>query len=395
MSFILVTILSFVAATTAQTSTSVQCDAVYGLNFSTLEPIVALPDPFLFTSGQNVTTAAEWNCRRQEIGSLFQQYELGTLPPMPSSMNASFASSNLTINCADGGNSISFTVPITYPNSSSANPPYPAMITFGPPTSPIPSDLAVIVFNNSAMAAQDNLTSRGMGQFFDLYGSNASASAMMAWSWGVSRIIDALEMTNATNIDTTKLGVTGCSRDGKGALVAGAFDDRIALTVPQESGSGGDTCWRLSDAEHDAGNIVQTLAEIVTENVWFSAEFENFVNKTDLLPMDHHMLAGMIAPRGLISFENTGYEWLSPMSSFGCMTAAQRIYQALGVPDNIGFSQDGNHSHCQFPAEQQPDLTSFINRFLLGQNTTNTTIFKSQQTFNASQWINWPVPSFQ
>lgn len=137
---------------------------------------------------------------------------------------------------------------------------------------------------------------------------------------------------------------------------------------------------------------MQTLAEIVTENVWFSQDFEEFVNKTDLLPMDHHILAGMIAPRGLISFENTAYEWLSPMSSLGCMTAAQKIFQALGVPNNLGFSQVGNHSHCMFPVEQNPDLTAFIDRFLLGQNSTNTTIFKSQQTFNESQWINWPVP---
>jgi len=55
----------------------------------------------------------------------------------------------------------------------------------------------------------------------------------MAWAWGVSRIIDALEVTPAARINPTKVGVTGCSRNGKGALVAGAFDTRIALTIPQ------------------------------------------------------------------------------------------------------------------------------------------------------------------
>ena len=33
------------------------------------------------------------------------------------------------------------------------------------------------------------------------------------------------------------MGVTGCSRFGKGAFVIGAFDQRIALTMPIESGS--------------------------------------------------------------------------------------------------------------------------------------------------------------
>jgi len=227
MDSILGLILSLAAVTIAQTSTSVQCDASFGLNFTYLKPVMALPDPFLFTSGQNVTTFAEWNCRRAEIGSLFQQYELGTLPSKPSMLNASFASNNLTINASDGGKSISFTMPITFPNSSSGSPPFAAMITYGPPTIPIPPNIAVIEFDNSAMALQDNTSSRGVGQFYDLYGNDSTASAMMAWSWGVSRIIDALEMTDSAQINTARIGVTGCSRDGKGALVAGAFEERI------------------------------------------------------------------------------------------------------------------------------------------------------------------------
>ena len=69
---------------------------------------------------------------------------------------------------------------------------------------------------------------------------------MTAWVWGASRIIDALEATPKANINLSKLAVTGCSRDGKGALMAGAFEPRFALTIPQESGSGGDTCVRLT-----------------------------------------------------------------------------------------------------------------------------------------------------
>lgn len=43
---------------------------------------------------------------------------------------------------------------------------------------------------------------------------------MIAWAWGVSALIDTLEDSSDANIDTTKLGVTGCSRNGKGALGA-------------------------------------------------------------------------------------------------------------------------------------------------------------------------------
>lgn len=113
------------------------------------------------------------------------------------------------------------------------------------------------------MAQQTDLTSRGLGTFYNLYGSNATASAMTAWVWGVSRIIDIIEETPQAHINTQRIGVTGCSRDGKGALMAGAFDTRIALTIPQESGSGGDAGWRISLYEQDNGAVVQTATEIV------------------------------------------------------------------------------------------------------------------------------------
>ena len=45
------------------------------------------------------------------------------------------------------------------------------------------------------------------------------------------------------------------------------------------------------------------------ENVWFSVNFDNFVNDISVLPYDHHSLAALVAPRALISFENTDFEW--------------------------------------------------------------------------------------
>ena len=56
----------------------------------------------------------------------------------------------------------------------------------------------------------------------------------MAWAWGVHRIVDAL--ASVPEIDATKLAVNGFSRWGKAALIARAFDERIALSVPSSSG---------------------------------------------------------------------------------------------------------------------------------------------------------------
>ena len=278
-------------------------------------------------------------------------------------------------------------------NAPSGPGPHPAIIAYGFPSIPIPSGVATITFNNDEIAAQQNTGSRGQGKFYELYGSNHDAGAMAAWAWGVSRIIDALEQTPDANIDASRVGVTGCSRNGKGALVAGALDERVALTIPQESGAGGSACWRLSDDMKARGINVQTASQIVTENVWFSSAFERYVGDVSVLPFDHHMLAGLVAPRGLLVIELTDIDWLGPWSSYGCMLTARKIYEAVGAADSMGFSQVGGHPHCQFPSSQQGDLDAFMRRFLLGQDA-NTDIFKSDGNFDfdEGEWVDWSVP---
>ena len=241
----------------------------------------------------------------------------------------------MSITVTDNGKSITFTPTITYPTSGTV--PYPAIIGYDGGSLPAQSGVAQISLSTNDIALQTDSSSRGQGKYYTLYGSNASADALTAWAWAVSRIIDALEKTPSARIDATRIGVTGCSRDGKGAMVAGALETRIQLTIPQESGSGGAACWRLSQSESQTQQV-QTAPEIVTENVWFSTSFNNYVNSLATLPFDHHLLAALIAPRGLIVLENTDYIWLSPKSSFGCMTAARTVYQALGATSNFGFS---------------------------------------------------------
>jgi hypothetical protein len=290
------------------------------------------------------------------------------------------------------GISITFSPTITLPTTGTA--PFPALIALDGGSIPHPAGVAIISFNTEDMAQQDSSTSRGKGKFYTLFGANANAGAMIAWSWAISRIIDVLEVTPSAKIDTTRIGVTGCSRDGKGALVAGAFDTRIVLTIPQESGSGGTDCWRLSDYLLNNGVDTQTASEIVQENVWFSTSFNQFANSTTAsLPFDHHLLLGLVAPRGLFVIDNVGIDWLGPWSSWGCSVAAQTIFKALGASDSFGISQAASHNHCAFPSTQQSELNAFINRFLLKQ-TANTTVFETagNSTFPSS-WFPWSVPN--
>ncbi|KAK7434574.1 carbohydrate-binding module 1 [Stygiomarasmius scandens] len=277
----------------------------------------ALPNPFLFNDGTPVKTKEDWECRRAQIAALIQGYEAGSLPGKPSSLSGTFSQSGntgtLSITASNGGASIKFAPKITYPSGTAPANGWPLLIALEGGSIPVPAGIATLNYANSDMAQQTSGSSRGQGLFYNLYGSSHNASAMTAWVWGVSRIIDVLESTPDAKIDTSKLAVTGCSRDGKGALMIGAFETRIALTIPQESGSGGDACWRLSKFEESSGSVVQTATEIVGENVWFSAGFNQYVNNLNALPYDHHFLLAMVAPRALVSYENTDFVWLSPL----------------------------------------------------------------------------------
>ena len=59
------------------------------------------------------------------------------------------------------------------------------------------------------------------------------------------------------------LAISGCSFAGKMALFAGAFDERIALTIAQEPGGGGAAAWRVSETL----GKVETLG--ATNYAWF------------------------------------------------------------------------------------------------------------------------------
>jgi hypothetical protein len=364
-----------------------------------LPVIHELPNPFQGTNGKVIKSKKDWVCRRAEIGAQEEAYQLGAKPAAPASVMAEMQGENLLVSVTDKGKTASFTAKITYPKTGKA--PYPAIIGMGGSwinnEALAKQGVAVIQFPNDAIAEQLNGSSRGKGMFYDLYGKDQATGALMAWAWGVSRLIDALETTSASQINPSRLGITGCSRNGKGALVAGAFDERIKLTIPQESGSGGSASWRVSDDQKALGQNVQTLAQIVTENVWFADGFKRFARSANRLPYDQHSLMGMVAPRGLLLIENTSMEWLGNRSAYTSALAAREIWRALGIEGDFGFSQLGGHNHCQLPAAQVPEIAAFVQKFLLDGTAANTAIFKSDEEFalNKETWINWKTPQLK
>jgi len=399
------------------------CPAPALPSFAQLQPIAALPDPFLSLNGQRISSKADWACRRAEIAAQVQEYELGPKPPKPASVTGSFEGGRLGVTASEAGKTVSFSVGITRPENAPAGP-IPALIVIGRSSlSPFfaSKGVAVIDFDNNAMGAQGNqgdgaarTNTRGQGTFYELYGKEHPASSMMAWAWGVSRIIDALAATPAANVDVKHLAVSGCSRNGKGTLVVGAFDERIALTVPQESGAGGSASWRISQAQMDAyraknpnpkgGEGVQTLASATGEQPWFRASFAQFGKSSEdvqRLPFDHHMVLGLVAPRALFVLDNTDMMWLGDESSFTNLVAAAEIWKGLGVGDAMGASQIGGHPHCRdVPQPQLDELGAFVDKFLLGklpdESGASTSVLRSDRISpDRARWIPWSTPALK
>lgn len=365
--------------------------------YSDLPVTAALPDPFLSREGTALTRKSDWPCRRAEVSRQLQAYELGDKPaPIAGSVSSSMDGASLTVTVNDAGRSISFVANVQLP--STGKPPYPALIGIGRSwldnAELLQRGVALINFPNDDLAQQANGGSRNVGKFFVLHPQSEGAGALVAWAWGVSRLIDAIELGGLPNVDASRLGVTGCSRNGKGALVAGALDERIALTIVQESGSGGAAAWRVSDAQRAAGQNVQTLSEIVNENVWFRTSFSRFGASATRLPFDQHQVLGLVAPRGLLVIENTSMEWLGNQSAYTDALAAREIWTALGVADRMGISQVGGHDHCALPASEAGEVNAFVDRFLKDQPGLDTNIVHTDGAFpiERSRWMPWKTP---
>ncbi|MCF0190873.1 MAG: hypothetical protein HUJ96_06380 [Marinilabiliaceae bacterium] len=350
-----------------------------------------LPNPLVLSStGKEASNLAEWEERRADIMAQIQHYEIGPKPTItPEQLKARFEADTLVVDITVNNETLTLRATVKRPEGDG---PFPALIGIGwGGTGSLPKEIfesrpiATITFNFSQV--MQHTQKRGTEPINRLYPDLTYFGAYAAWPWGISRIIDALQMLgpDVTRIDTSHLAVTGCSFAGKMALFAGAFDERIALTIAQEPGGGGVDAWRVSET---LGHV-ETLGR--TSHEWFMESMFRFAEENvSRLPHDHHELAALIAPRALLVIGNTDYEWLAEQSSYVSSQAAHTVWEHFGIGDRMGFSILGGHMHCQLPKEQWPEVEAFVDKFLLGK-AADTNVMKADmfKDVDLSQWINW------
>ena len=160
-------------------------------------------------------------------------------------------------------------------------------------------------------------------------------AARRGWAWGISRVADYLETEPFA--DRAKLLAIGHSRIGKAVLVAGAFDDRIAVvgTGRQRRRGHGRLPVQRRRLRRREG-----LDDMMRKYPnWFSPHLHQFAGRVLRLPFDQHWFMALAAPRGLISLEGTDDQNCLPRAlRAGAATARcrrtrllRRIANALGV----------------------------------------------------------------
>jgi hypothetical protein len=89
--------------------------------------------------------------------------------------------------------------------------------------------------------------------------------ALRAWAWGADRAMDYFETDKA--IDAKRVAIQGHSRYGKAAVVAMAYDSRIAIAFVSSSGEGGAKLHR-----RNYGELVENVAG-ENEYHWMAGTF--------------------------------------------------------------------------------------------------------------------------
>jgi len=296
------------------------------------------------------------------------------------------------VNVSHNGRSSSFSAGVQLPSGSG---PFPAVIVlggFGADTATIrATGAAVISYDPLAVGREGTPRNNKQGAFYTIYGNTSSTGLLAAWAWGASRIIDVIEQSGGSVLRADAMGVTGCSRYGKGAFAAGAFDQRFALTMPIESGSAGAPIFRGIPGESGS----QPLSSAYGEQPWLGDAFSSFTGNPTTLPVDTHETVAMIAPRGLFVMENPHIDWLAARSGAVAALGGAEVYKALGAGDNITYwsdVQDG--THCASRSEWRTPLQQNIQKHLLRTGSAAGTFrISSRKPANLAEWRDWQTPT--
>ncbi|HWI56293.1 MAG TPA: prolyl oligopeptidase family serine peptidase [Bacillota bacterium] len=314
-----------------------------------------LPDPLTTRSGEKVSSVELWQTkRRPEILELFRENVYGRMPvrrpeklqfevteSTPEALEGKATRKQVKIAYQGPGGEGAIRLVLFIPNDSPKPAPCFVLICnrgpenidptrkvkspFWPAEQIVARGYAAAAFLNADVALDKNVHfTNGVHRIFDpADGRKADSWATIAaWAWGASRVLDYLETDRA--IDAKRVAVVGHSRGGKTALWAGAEDERFAMAVSNESGSTGAALARGKQGER-IRDINKTFP------YWFCDNYKRYNDREEELPVDQHMLVGLMAPRLVYVASATEDAWSDPRNEFLAAVHAGPVYRLFGL----------------------------------------------------------------
>ncbi len=314
----------------------------------------------LSVNGTPITDPAEWRKHRTSLLETTVELEYGGMPPQPEFFEIEpihygglGRMSSYRIFTGTKACPINFVLQVHRPNTAEKVP----VILTGDGCYTYCGDAVIAEANRRGMAvakfnrtefAPDIYNSDRVSGLYHVY-PHLHFSAISAWAWGYHRAVDALLTMDF--IDPTQIAITGHSRGGKTVLLAGAADERITYTNPNDSGAHGCGCYRYEQresAEDDSSDMRSERLEDLVRAVpyWMGPNMKDYIGREAELPHDMHFMKALVAPRYFLETEALGDIWGNPRGSYQSFIAAREVYRLLGCEDNISaWYREGSHSH--------------------------------------------------
>lgn len=327
-------------------------------------PDTPLPELLAMGDGSEITSVAQWSARREELRALFEEHVYGHAPDAPR-LEARTLRRGMALDGKASFDEIELSFAVLGEDAHSI---HLLLVLPASSTGPVPVFLGLNKCGNHTALAEavvrqlpwrektcaredfddpgdrastwcvDLLIARGYGlatfccedldtdrhepgDGIQTHYPEHDWATIRAWAWGFSRAIDHL-VTDA-RVDAERIAVIGHSRRGKTALLAAAFDERIGMVVPHQSGTGGCALWRDNDQE-----TLERITRVFPH--WFIPRCRSYAGKEADLPVDQHQLVAMIAPRPVLETVGAQDTWANFDSSLRCLTAASAAWELSG-----------------------------------------------------------------
>lgn len=354
-----------------------------------------LPNPFVMNDGSKVQTKNDWAKRREELKAMILHYQYGHIPPKPKNIKANVLSSE---DAYDGAatkkhillsmgpeRQVKVNVGMIIPKGRG---PFPVILKNDGGIFKVPIAEEIVkrgyIVADYARTDLDPDKRNTVGPAQTAY-PDYDWATLAVWAWGGMRVIDYLVTLDI--VDEDKIVFTGHSRGGKTALLAGAFDERIDLTVPNGSGCGGAGCYRI---QAEKSETLDDITKPSRFGYWFSPRFREFVGKETQLPFDQHSLKALVAPRALLSVDALGDLWANPYGTQQSHRAAQPVFEFLGASDKLGiYYRQGGHAQSE---DDWRTLVDFADKVFFGKTPAGGKKFDQLPFPDAPKPFSWSAP---